>query len=1293
MPLRALRRYQLDPGFGIASVTEGRWRRSPLVWIRHRPRLPMEPQFASHVTWTPTTSFSSVIGARPNVALALLVVRSFYSLKVPTHLLQSRWAARSSPLRRVAGRACIGVTVSMRVMSAGDGYRYLLKTVVAADGNRDLTTPLTRYYQEKGTPPGFWLGSGLAGLGSGELKTGAEVTEERLRLLLGAGRDPVTGESLGKPWLKFATAADRINSRVRALPAGLGGAERSEAITVIESEENGRDRRRAVAGFDYTFSVPKSVSTLWAVADAATQAQIVQAHHAAVAEVMDLLERDVAMTRVGVDAGAGSVAQVEVRGVVATAFDHYDSRSSDPQLHTHVVVANKVQGAHDGKWRTLDGRPMHAAVVALSEHYNAILADHLTRDLGVRWETRDRGERRNPAFEIVGVPDELIAEFSSRSRDIGAATDALIEDFIAKHGRRPSSKVILKLRAQATLTTRPEKTVHSLAELTTGWRARADTLLGHDSAAWAARLIAGGARPPMLDAEALSRDRLEDLGRSVVEVVGQKRSTWRRWNLHAEASRQLMGYRFTSTTDREAVLGVVVDAAERGSVRITPPESAISPLVFQRPDGSSVFRPKHGTLFTSTALLDAEDRLLQLAHTTTSPRAASATVAKMVGKRASNRSLLSADQTDAIAQIVGSGRVVDVLVGPAGAGKTTTLGVLRNVWEAEHGKGSVIGLAPSAAAAQVLADDLGIGTENTAKWVHAHTHDGWVLQAGQLLIVDEASLAGTFTLDTIATHAAEVGAKVLLVGDWAQLSAVDSGGAFGMIARDLAPAPELSDVRRFHNEWEKTATLGLRVGDITTIDTYVEHGRVVGGGLETVLDAAYTAWRADLKAGRVSVMIAETTETVRSLNERARLDRIITGQVAVAGAVALHDETEASRGDLVITRKNNRTLATGSGWVKNGDRWTITATHPDGTITVRRAGKRGGGRLRLPANYVAEHVELAYAVTAYRAQGSTVDTAHALVHSSQMTRETFYVAMTRGRDTNTCYVATDQAHLEEHQQVPDQVTATTILTGVLRHEGAQKSAHETITAELDVWAGISQLAAEYDTIAGTAQHDRFVALLGDSGLTAAQTRQVVAAESFGPLTAEFRRAEAHHHTLPTLLPRLVAARALDDADDIGAILRHRLRHVTLHRSGRSHSQPAPRLIAGLIPEATGEMTEEMRTALQERQQLIERRAITLAATAVHAGESWTTPLGKPPTAPPQQRQWIQQVRVIAAYRDRYHITGTEPLGPEPNDANQRLDAERAKIAFRTAQRLSTQAPTWSAAQHPDRTQNRPRLGL
>ena len=240
------------------------------------------------------------------------------------------------------------VTVSMRLMTAGHGYRYLLRSIAAGDGDRDLGTPLTRYYAAHGTPPGRWLGRALPRLGSGELQPGDVVTEEQLALLVGEGRDPVTGQPLG-----------------RAYPTYPDGT------------------RRAVAGFDFTCSAPKSVSALWAVADADTQTAIVAAHHAAVGDVIALLERDVAATRVGASGPDGAVAQVEVAGVIAAAFDHHDSRNGDPQLHTHCVLSNKVPTVADGKWRSLDSRAVHAAVVAVSEYYNAVLADHLTRALGV----------------------------------------------------------------------------------------------------------------------------------------------------------------------------------------------------------------------------------------------------------------------------------------------------------------------------------------------------------------------------------------------------------------------------------------------------------------------------------------------------------------------------------------------------------------------------------------------------------------------------------------------------------------------------------------------------------------------------------------------------------------------------------------------------------------------------------------------------------------------------------------------------------------------------------------------
>jgi hypothetical protein len=175
---------------------------------------------------------------------------------------------------------------------------------MVGDGNRDLTTSLTRYYREKGTLPGFWIGSGVSGLGGGELGPGDEATEQHLRLLLGAGREPVTGELLGKATLKFKTAREHIYARVGRPPAGLRVGERADAITVIESEENARDRRPAVAGFDYTFSVPKSVSTRSTVADGHIQELIMRAHEA-IAELIDLLEREVAMTRIGVDSRGG----------------------------------------------------------------------------------------------------------------------------------------------------------------------------------------------------------------------------------------------------------------------------------------------------------------------------------------------------------------------------------------------------------------------------------------------------------------------------------------------------------------------------------------------------------------------------------------------------------------------------------------------------------------------------------------------------------------------------------------------------------------------------------------------------------------------------------------------------------------------------------------------------------------------------------------------------------------------------------------------------------------------------
>ncbi|MFM2721650.1 MobF family relaxase [Microbacterium mcarthurae (nom. nud.)] len=1158
----------------------------------------------------------------------------------------------------------------MRVMSAGDGYKYLLRTVAAGDGDRSLSTPLTRYYAEEGSPPGRWLGAGVAALG-GMVVEGDQVSESQLQLLVGMGRHPVTGEPLGLAYPAYKTVAERISERAAALDPMLGPVSRAEAVAQIEAEEAARGTRRAVAGYDFTFSIPKSASVLWAVADAGMQALIADAHHAAVAEVVAFMEREVAATRTGATACNGAVAQVDVRGLVATAFDHYDSRAGDPHLHTHVVISNKVQTVLDGKWRSLDGRPMHAATVALSELHEAVFTDHLTRAFGVEWEARGMGRDRNPAWAVTAVPEELVAEFSSRSRHIDMEKNRLIAEYVEKHGRQPSTATIIKLRAQATLTTRPDKQVRSLADLTAEWRERAGWLLGTDATAWARGVTANEA-PLLLRADDIPLDVIASLGQSVVEVMGEKRSTWRRWNLTAEAARRTMGYRFASTVDREAVVGLVVDAAEAASLRLTPPELASSPVTFRRPDGTSVFRPKHSTVFSSELLLAAEDRLLDRARTTTGPTVPLAVIERIAARPDRKGHTLGDDQTAALAKIAVSGRIVDVLVGPAGAGKTTAMSALRRAWEHEHGAGSVVGLAPSAVAAQILADDLGIQTENTAKWWEVHQRTGATFRADQLVIVDEASLAGTLSLDRITNLAAEAGAKVLLVGDYAQLQSVDAGGAFSLLVHDREDAPELVDVHRFTNDWEKTASLGLRHGHVEVIDTYLDHDRIHGGETKTMIDAAYAAWRADRQAGRATVLVSDSNESVQALNQRARTDLILDGAVDARREVELHDGTHAAVGDTVITRRNDRRLRAGRGWVRNGDRWTVTEVQVDGSLTLRRADRKWGAAVVIPAAYAAEHLDLGYAVTSYRAQGITVDTSHVLVDAA-MTRENLYVALTRGRQTNVAYVAIDKpddSHQGPHPGDNTEATARSVLHGVLQHVGAELSAHETITTEQDAWANIGQLAAEYETLAAAAQRDRWALMVRASGLTEEEAEDAIASPAFGALTAELRRAEANHHDIETLLPRLVRARGFTDADDIAAVLHYRVARVTARPAGSGRARKAPRLIAGLIPEATGTMSGEFRQALTERRDLIETRATALLDTALNEKQTWTKALGAPPKDAKTAATWRRLARTIAAYRDRYDITEATPLGtPAAEDDAQKIDAARAKAALDRARSL------------------------
>ena len=310
-----------------------------------------------------------------------------------------------------------------------------------------------------------------------------------------------------------------------------------------------------MAGFDLTFSAPKSVSVAWAVADEATQGLIYSAHQAALDHVIAYAEEHVFSSR----SGKAGVVQEDIAGVVATAFDHWDSRSGDPQLHTHVVVMNRVQTA-DGLWRTLDSRGLFRSTVGLSEMYNVVLSDYLTQSLGWGWQGCGRRHSDVPKYEVAGVPEGLRDEFSRRPTDIEAAKDILVVGFVSARGRQPSAREVLQMRQQATLATRPDKHVASLADLVHGWRGRAREVLGSDPVAWV-ETLAGRNDLPLLHAGDLADEMLTEAAKVAVHTVAEKRATFARSNLFAEVLRQFHGIRFASAEDRMAVVERTSDLA------------------------------------------------------------------------------------------------------------------------------------------------------------------------------------------------------------------------------------------------------------------------------------------------------------------------------------------------------------------------------------------------------------------------------------------------------------------------------------------------------------------------------------------------------------------------------------------------------------------------------------------------------------------------------------------------------------------------------------------------------------
>jgi hypothetical protein len=495
---------------------------------------------------------------------------------------------------------------------------------------------------------------------------------------------------------------------------------------------------------------------------------------------------------------------------------------------------------------------------------------------------------------------------------------------------------------------------------------------------------------------------------------------------------------------------LVDEVLDRRSVALVAPHDGIDePQALRRTDGSSVYTVAGADLYTSQRILDAEQRLVAAAGRRDGTVVDESAVDLALLEMAANGTALDAGQASLVQQMCTSGARLQLAIAPAGAGKTTAMRAITVAWTQEGGQ--VLGLAPSAAAAAVLGEQTGIRADTLAKLTWSLQHGelpDWAAAVGPstLVIIDEAGMADTLTLDAAVQFTISRGASVRLIGDDQQLAAIGAGGVLRDITHTRG-ALHLTELHRFTNPAEAAASLALREGKPEALDFYLDHDRVHVGDMATMTADAFSAWVSDRAAGFDAIMLAPTRVLVAELNRRARDHRL--DQSPCSSEVRLADGNQASVGDVIITRSNDRRLRlTATDWVKNGDRWLITHVGKQGDLTVRRARSRL--TVRLPVDYVREWTGLGYATTIHSAQGVSADTTHGLL-TGQESRQQLYTMLTRGRQANHLYfqvVGDGDPHTIVRPDTISPRTPTEMLQQILARDEAPISA-STVLRELN----------------------------------------------------------------------------------------------------------------------------------------------------------------------------------------------------------------------------------------------------
>ncbi|MCX4707162.1 MobF family relaxase [Streptomyces sp. NBC_01373] len=1242
--------------------------------------------------------------------------------------------------------------------------------------------------EQAGEPAGMWLGDGADDLGlTGEVDHElmsdmySKFTHPELHAQVRASLSAIEAEP-GTDEYKAEVASIYDAARVGRKPYDYTKSTEEKVAAALEKlgpdatpeqrrEAELRVRQNAPTSrsyYDVTFSVPKSYSLLHAgfqieaqrlraagdvegAAAAAAKADMVwECVMEGVQAGLEFLQEEAGYARDGrhgaKDAeGAPVGRQVDAHRWTIASFRQHTSRDDDPQLHIHNAIWNRVKvdqvdpvtGEVRSKWLTIDGQEIYRHTKAAGHIAEKVWDEALYRKMGIRTAMRPDGMAR----EVVGISQEKRDKYSSRRQTITKGTAELAKAYEDREGRPPSAHELARMAQWVNLSERKGKTAAVPREqLLEQWETDMVTDTRESLADIPAEVERATAEVERRQADLESGLEFDPakVVRTAVENAQDQKSAWRRGDLIVEITKQLPDCLGGLERDQvRALVNELADAALQSGtdtevVRLTARNLVPLPQELCREDGLSVYA-RHGAVrYATKDHLEREGRVIEQA-TELGARA----VAREAIDAAAAEAGLNEGQEQAFRSILASGRRMEVVAAPAGTGKSRLAGAIHDVWTQECGP--VIGLTVSQRAARVLSDEGVTNAQNIAKFLDTNRRlesgapvadeerAAFQLQQGQLILVDEASMAETGQLDEIRRLAARAGAKVLYVGDNAQLDSVGSGGVFSQLTEELPNVHTLDTVMRFNSEWEKEASLRLRKGEVDVLAQYEARGRLRAGTRAEMVEASYQSWLADHVGGKDAVLIAPTKEQADELAARARADLVRLGQVEAEGIELDCRGLTVGKGDMIQLRKNNRQMTSASGerFATNRDVVKVLGIAEDGSVT---AAYDDGDTVTLPPSYVQDHVDLAYAGTIHSTQGRTVGTAHSYWDGTG-SREAFYVAMTRGREANTAYMSTDQPGMEAEQR-PEPMA---LFKQTLENSTVEKSATQVQREELEWSQSLAKHSFELEDLSGEHAEKKFGQVLFDK--LGDKFSKVRDSEAYGSLIRLGRAAEAAGHDAVKMMHD-ITQRTLDDAKDLAKVLHWRAERE-LEAADRRQVQADERRVREAVEQqekavteamTTGQwhhvedhmqalqaMTEELQSKVdvlhgqqegQERHRIAEEhraaaeeradwrnrvaeiegpkgeyaRAVAEVAEdkrlelgrelleQAEAGDlpQWAQQLGPVPDDPAWRERWIDRAGTVAAYRQAHeHDHERDPIGQRPGRGavDVRQDWDRAYRAL------------------------------